>query len=182
LSGRRKVFLVTVNGDGSRRVLVVLGCMVRLDGEGRMRESPLLRRVRVAASSYHLAAGGQALLIASGGRHWHGHVEADAMAEELVRCGVPRGAIVRERLSMSTRENARFVAESLARRGAGWSGPLPCRARLVTSDWHMPRALMLFREAGVDVEGVPVHDPPPAWRRRLWRWGRERALTWVQSR
>jgi uncharacterized SAM-binding protein YcdF (DUF218 family) len=158
--------------------------MVGLDGEGRLRESALLRRVKVAASSYQLAAhGGQrVLVIASGGRHWDGQVEADAMAEELVRQGVPRGAIVRERLSMSTRENARFVAESLERRSAGWSDGLTGRARLVTSEWHMPRALMLFREAGVEVEGIPVHDPPPPWRRRLWRWGRERALTWVHSR
>jgi uncharacterized SAM-binding protein YcdF (DUF218 family) len=149
--------------------------MVRLDGEGRLRESALLRRVRVAASSYHLVQGGRTLIVASGGRHWHGQVEADAMAEELVRHGVPRGAIVRERLSMSTRENARFVAESLARQGVA-------RAKLVTSDWHMPRALMLFGEAGVDVEGIPVEDPLPPWRRRLWRWGKERALTWVQRR
>jgi uncharacterized SAM-binding protein YcdF (DUF218 family) len=76
---------------------------------------------------------------------------------------------------MTTQENAHFVAESLGRRGLR-------RAKVVTSDWHMPRALMLFRYAGVEVEGIPVQDPAVPWRRRLWRWGKERAFTWVQSR
>ncbi len=76
---------------------------------------------------------------------------------------------------MSTRENARFVADSLARRGIR-------KATIVTSEWHLGRALMLFRKAGIDVDGVRVEDPEARWRRRLWRWGKERELAWVQSR
>ena len=153
------------------RALVVLGCRVRLDGEGRLREGTLRRRVVAAAEE----ARGTTLVIASGGRRWEGKVEADVMARELHRHGVPEGAIVRERLSMTTQENARFVAELLARRGRNG-------ATVVTSDWHLARALMLFRKAGVDVDGVPAIEPAATWRPRLWRWGRERALTWVQSR
>jgi uncharacterized SAM-binding protein YcdF (DUF218 family) len=75
---------------------------------------------------------------------------------------------------MTTQENARFVAELLARRGRNG-------ATVVTSDWHLARALMLFRKAGVDVDGVPAIEPAATWRPRLWRWGRERALSWIQS-
>lgn len=152
------------------RALVVLGCRVRLDGEGRLHEGTLRRRVALAAEKAREGA----LVIASGGRRWEGQVEADVMAKELERHGVPEGAIVRERLSMTTEENARFVAELLARRGRS-------RATVVTSDWHLARALMLFRRAGVDVDGVPVIEPAAAWRPRLWRWGRERALASIQS-
>ncbi len=96
------------------------------------------------------------------------------MARELALHGVPAEAIVRERLSMSTRENARFVAASLGRRGIR-------EARLVTSEWHLPRALMLFRRAGLDVVGLPVRDPRSRWSGRVWRWGKEHTLRCIQS-
>ncbi len=117
----------------------------------------------------HAASG--AIVVASGGRRWGTHVEADVMARELVRRGVPPSAVVRERCSLSTRDNARFTAAVMARRGAG-------RAAIVTCSWHMPRALALFSSAGVDAVAIVADDgvivPHGV---RLWRWGREWVLT-----
>ena len=95
------------------------------------------------------------------------------MARELLLRGVPERAIVRERCSFSTRENARFTAEVLRRRGTD-------AAAVVTCAWHLPRAVALFSRAGVvaePVEATGAEDLP--WHARLWRWGLERVLIWV---
>jgi cyclophilin family peptidyl-prolyl cis-trans isomerase len=113
------------------------------------------------------------IVIASGGRRWGDFVEADVMARELTRRGVPEGATVRERCSLTTRDNARFAAAMLARRGIG-------RAVVVTSDWHLDRAVALFRQTGLLVEGVPAHHPA-AWATRLRRRATERLLIWLQA-
>jgi cyclophilin family peptidyl-prolyl cis-trans isomerase len=122
------------------------------------------------AARLYAARGGEAtVVIASGGRRWPGGVEADVIARELVARGVPEGAIVRERCSLSTRDNARFSAAALARRGLD-------TAALVTCEEHMLRALHCFARAGVDVEPVGVEDAATGGRLRLWQWLRERFL------
>ena len=95
------------------------------------------------------------------------------MARELALRGVPESSIVRERCSFSTRENARFTAEVLLRRGTA-------AAAVVTCGWHMPRAVALFARAGVvaePVESSQTADLP--WPARWWRCGLERVLSWV---
>jgi uncharacterized SAM-binding protein YcdF (DUF218 family) len=161
----------------SASAIVVLGCRVRLDSEGRLVPGALARRVTTGARAYAAEAdtgpapGGRTFVVVSGGRRWGDVVEADAMARELVAQGVPRSAIVRERCSLSTRENARFTAEILARRGVR-------AARVVTCPWHMARAVVHFSGAGVVVHPVPaVGGREAAWPSRVWRWGVERVLT-----
>lgn len=94
------------------------------------------------------------------------------MSAELVRAGVVADAIVRERCSLSTRENARYTAALLQRRGID-------RVVVVTCDWHLPRALAAFRRAGLEVEGSAAPSVAVPWRRRVVRWGRERVLAWA---
>jgi uncharacterized SAM-binding protein YcdF (DUF218 family) len=136
----------------------------------------LARRVEMGARTYlaHIAETdgdeGAALVVCSGGRRWADGVEADAMARELVRAGVPEGAVVRERCSLSTRDNARYTAAVLARRGLR-------RATVVTCSWHLPRAVAFFADEGLAVEAVAARDGAlPPWPSRVWRWGRERFL------
>jgi uncharacterized SAM-binding protein YcdF (DUF218 family) len=144
--------------------IVVLGGRVRVGHGGDLRGA-LGRRVATAA---RMALESDAIVVASGGCVWSGLVEADAMAAALERAGVPAARIVRERCSLSTRDNARYAARVLTRRGIG-------DATIVTSAWHLPRALALFRREGVRVEGRAAEgEPHVRWTRRLWRWGRER--------
>ena len=66
------------------------------------------------------------------------------MRQFLVALGVPESAIVMEGKSMNTIEN---MQETRALVGTG-------RVALVTSGYHMPRALRLARKAGLDAGGL----------------------------
>jgi cyclophilin family peptidyl-prolyl cis-trans isomerase/uncharacterized SAM-binding protein YcdF (DUF218 family) len=139
--------------------IVVLGCAVRRTARGLAGAAG--RRAARAAAVFHEAEN-QPIVVASGGRAWDGLVEADALAEELSRLGVPADRIVRERCSLSTRDNARYTAEVLGRHGIR-------RALVVTCSWHLPRAVALFRASGLDVVPLPAHTPDAPWLVRVWR-------------
>jgi uncharacterized SAM-binding protein YcdF (DUF218 family) len=159
--------------------IVVLGCRATLGPDGHLGPGVLARRVAAASRLYAVRAARVGVVVASGGRRWDEVVEADAIARDLTRDGVPPSLIVRERCSLSTWDNARFVAEALARRGMPLGMP---RALVVTCDWHMPRALALFARAGVEAHaGAVALDPDSSPRRRLWRWGREALLGRAQG-
>jgi uncharacterized SAM-binding protein YcdF (DUF218 family) len=149
---------------------------VRLDETGRLVPGALARRVEMGARTYlaHIEAmdgdPAAAFVVCSGGKRWADGVEADAMARELMLAGVPEEAIVRERCSLTTRENARYTAAVLGRRGLQ-------RATVVTCSWHLRRAAAFFADAGLTVDPVAARDgAPPRWPSRVWRWGRERFL------
>jgi uncharacterized SAM-binding protein YcdF (DUF218 family) len=72
--------------------------------------------------------------------------EAVAMRQFLLALGVPEQAIVMEGKSLNTIEN---MQETRALVGTG-------RVALVTSGYHMPRALRLARRAGLDAEAFPT--------------------------
>ena len=67
----------------------------------------------------------------------------------LLAHGVPAEAITVETESRTTRENASMAAPFVA--GGG-------RLVLLTSDYHMPRALAVFRKQGILVEPMPAAD------------------------
>ena len=67
----------------------------------------------------------------------------------LVDLGVPRGAIRAEVESRNTEENAKFVAELLKDRDHP-------KVLLVTSSWHMRRALLMYRRYAPNLEIVPA--------------------------
>jgi uncharacterized SAM-binding protein YcdF (DUF218 family)/cyclophilin family peptidyl-prolyl cis-trans isomerase len=128
-------------------VLVVLGCRV----QGGQLSQAALRRVERAARAYR--EDGSVLVVASGGKAWQGSRECEVFAEELVARGVPAAQVLQERESLTTRGNARGVAELLRDKA-------PRRVGIVTCDWHMPRALRLFRRVGFDPIAVPATSPP----------------------
>ncbi len=75
--------------------------------------------------------------------------EAAVTADHLVRLGLERGRLVLEDRSRTTAENATYSREIAAPKpGERWL--------LVTSAWHMPRAVAVFRKAGFPVTPYPV--------------------------
>ncbi len=80
--------------------------------------------------------------------------EANFVPPLLDSFGVPRARVVLETRSRNTAENA-FFSKALAQPKPGE------RWLLVTSAFHMPRAIGCFRQAGFPVEAYPV-----SWRTR----------------
>jgi uncharacterized SAM-binding protein YcdF (DUF218 family) len=83
-------------------------------------------------------------------------VEADVLAQQLVDWGISRDRIVAERRSRNTHENA-VESQRIANEN-GWR-----RLLVVTSAFHMPRAVGCFRAVGLAVDTLPVdyraYDP-----------------------
>jgi uncharacterized SAM-binding protein YcdF (DUF218 family) len=127
--------------------LVLLGCPVR----GTALSGTALRRVERTASAYR--EGLSPAVVVSGGRSWNGVVEADALGAALVERGVPRDALLLERESRTTHENAVKTARLLLPPGKRQVG-------IVTCDWHLRRALYCFRRAGFEPVGLGAVSPP----------------------
>ena len=88
-------------------------------------------------------AGGNSNLISNDAR------EADFAAAIFESLGTSKARLIMERRSRNTQENAEFSkALAAPKSGERWL--------LVTSAYHMPRAVGLFRKAGFDVEAYPV--------------------------
>ena len=144
--------------------IVVLGAEVRYarGPDGDLEEDPpdsdigplSLERVRAAAALHRRT--GLPILVSDGGEPVP---IATVMARSLTDdFGTPpRWAETRSR---DTWENARFSADLL--RAAGIS-----TVYVVTHAWHMPRALLAFRRAGITAVPAPVRLdawPPLTWR------------------
>jgi uncharacterized SAM-binding protein YcdF (DUF218 family) len=86
------------------------------------------------------------LVVLSGGTGAMGEStsEAEAMAQLLLEWQLPRGALLLEERSLNTAQNAQMSQALLERRGIR-------RVLLVTSALHMPRALLHFEAAGLEV-------------------------------
>ncbi|WP_029031202.1 YdcF family protein [Salinarimonas rosea] len=77
------------------------------------------------------------------------YTEAQAMAEALTAMGVAPERLVIEDRSQNTFQNAVYSREAVA--------PAPgSRWLLVTSAWHMPRSVGVFRRAGFEVVPYPT--------------------------
>lgn len=87
-------------------------------------------------------SGGDATLLGNGA------AEADFIYPLLDSLGVPRAQVMLESKSRNTSENAWFTKEMVKpKAGERWL--------LVTSAFHMPRAIGCFRKAGFAVEAYP---------------------------
>ena len=102
-----------------------------------------------------LRAGKAPLLILTGGQH--GSVvlkrpeDAEAECGKILalECGVDPEVILTESRARNTYENALFTKELLQERGLK-------KILLVTSAYHMPRAVGVFRTQGIDVIAAPT--------------------------
>ena len=146
--------------------------------EGWMRRDSVdpdeFKSSRLAAGARAWLAGRAPLIILSGGSNGGRHSEAQIMALAIAKTGIPASALLLEEESVSTSDNARLTA-ALARKHE------VRKVLLVTSTVHMPRASLLFRNAGIEVVPVPVPEGKlgTGWRQRwfpspyaLWRSGR----------
>ncbi|MBR1281884.1 YdcF family protein [Bradyrhizobium sp. AUGA SZCCT0177] len=133
--------------------IVVLGASIEADisaahGTPVVRSAP--DRIIAAAALAHrypnariVFTGGSANLISNDAR------EADFAGAVFESLGIAKSRLIMERASRNTLENAQFSKALVAPKdGERWL--------LVTSAFHMPRSVGLFRKAGFAVEAYPV--------------------------
>lgn len=97
--------------------------------------------------------------------------EGDVMRDWLIARGVPAEQVISDPDSYNTRQNIRNAAQLLAGRDAS-------RVLIVTSDYHLPRAMALAEDEGLSATGVgsPCKNDIVNWTRNH---GRE-TLSWVK--
>ena len=133
--------------------IIVLGASIEADlsaahGTPVVRSAP--DRIITAAALAHrypnariVFSGGSANLISNDAR------EADFAGAIFESLGIAKSRLVMERASRNTLENAEFSKAMVnPKEGERWL--------LVTSAFHMPRSIGLFRKAGFPVEAYPV--------------------------
>jgi uncharacterized SAM-binding protein YcdF (DUF218 family) len=138
---------------GAPAGIVILGASIEADlsaahGTAVVRSSP--DRIIAAAALAHrypnariVFSGGSANLVSNDAR------EADFAGAIFESLGIAKSRLIMERRSRNTQENAEFSKALVApKAGECWL--------LVTSAFHMPRAMGLFRKAGFEVQPYPV--------------------------
>ena len=152
LSGRPIDGIVILGGAEDSRVAAARGAHALNMSAERMTEAAALAR-RFPDARVVFTGGSIEVLSAP-------TYEADAARHLLSDLGIDGERVLFDRQARNTAENALY-----ARRLAD---PKPGeRWLLVTSGWHMPRAMGLFRKAGFELEAWPTDyrtiGPPDAW-------------------
>jgi SanA protein len=140
LTGTQARALVFSRNDvPARRVVIVFGAGLWRDGSA----TPVLEdRVSTAADLYH--AGKVEILLMSGDNRFIDYNEPAVMRELAMGLGVPDEAIVLDFAGRRTHDTCYRAREIF----------LVEEAILVTQAFHMPRALYLCNQLGVDAIGV----------------------------
>lgn len=103
-----------------------------------------------AASAYKLYRETGLPIVISGGAPFSAGPESEAAAAWLKELGVPADRIFAEKSSRDTKENARYSVKLCGEKGYK-------RIVLLTSAYHMPRAVFLFGKAGAgEITPFPV--------------------------
>lgn len=132
---------------GPRTAIILLGGGTTYDDDGVLVPKPdVLPRIALTAQNYAAckrAANTCRIIVSGGNPQRHSATEADTYLPYLLRQQVARSDIVLEKSSRTTYENARNVSAIV---GQSHYDTLI----LVTSAYHMPRALLDFQCFGVE--------------------------------
>ncbi len=151
---------------GEYDALIVLGAQVKPDGELSLQ---LKWRLDAALKAWQERP---CWIVTCGARGSNEPVEeAYAMRDYLVSCGVAEEWILTDPASYNTRQNIANAVALLADKGV-------TRVAVVTSDYHVPRALAIAEDAGLEAAGIAA---PTKLGMRFWlkNHGRE-GLAWIK--
>ncbi len=130
-------------------VIIVLGCNPYAPRGGP--SVCLSARGQHAANLYHRGLAGR--IIATGGHVENGPTEASVMLRVLTAAGVPESAVVLEEQAHNTIQNVGYSKEIMQQNG--WY-----TAILVTEPYHIKRATLVARDAGLHVYPSPAVESP----------------------
>ena len=138
--------------------VLVLGAGVYGDGEPT---GILEGRLRTALELYR--AGKVRWFLVSGDNRHATYNEPQAMRRWLVRQGIPPTRIVSDYAGLRTWDSLRRAQAVFGQR----------QVVIVTSDFHLPRALYLADQMGLQAWGVPARTDGRPWPSRVRFWSRE---------
>lgn len=154
---------------GESDALIVLGAQVKADGRPSVQ---LEWRLEAALAEYRRLPRPIVVCGAQGANE--PRPEGLVMRDWLTAQGVPAESVIPETRSTDTRENLRN-ALSLLPADAG-------RITVVTSDYHLPRALAIARDLGCQADGIGSPCKPEYWfknhSREVLAWGKYFAVKW----
>lgn len=144
------------------KVGVVLGGFSEHDPEtGRIAFNRSGDRMLQALRLYRMGVIDKILISGGSGSLVHNLSEGEAAGAFLDQLNIPRRDIIIEAESRNTHENAAFTAAILQAKNLDRQPVL-----LITSAFHMPRALACFKKQGLDV--APYACNPSVGSKRLW--------------
>ena len=148
--------------DGTSRAIIVLGAQVKADGEPSVQ---LSLRLEAALAEYEKHP--RTIVVCGAQGSDEPRPEGDVMRDWLLERGVPADDVLAEMDSRNTRQNLDNAAALLAPETS---------VTVVTSDYHLPRALAMARDTGLDADGVGSPCRPEYWMknhcRELLSWGK----------
>lgn len=143
--------------------IIVLGAQVKADGSVSLQ---LEARLEKALEAYREKS--RPVIVCGGQGANEPCPEARVMKEWLMNRGVPETDILTDDRSVNTFQNLVNAQELL--------GEETKEILIVTSDYHLPRALVISREAGFISWGLPADTLPEYWlknhSRELLAWGK----------
>ena len=143
--------------------IVVLGAQVQRDGSLSVQ---LQWRLDAALEAYEKHP---ALVVCCGGQGADEPApEGEVMRNYLIEHGIPGDRVVADTESANTRQNLRRAIELL--------GDTEGTVCIVTSDYHLPRALAMAADEGMKATGIPAPTKQEYW---LKNHARE-AIAWVK--
>lgn len=139
------------NAEGEKDFLLVLGCRVR----GNEAEETLRMRYERAAS-YLKEHPGTVAILCGGIVHDDQYIsEAQAMEEILLSKGIEKERLIKEDKSTTTVENFKNAKKII---GSGTQRE-ENRLALLSSDFHLLRANLIAKKAGLDCQTVAAPSP-----------------------
>ena len=130
--------------------IIVLGAQVKPDGTPSVQ---LEYRLETALSAYQQLA--RPIVCCGGQAGTEPAPEGRVMADWLIARGVPQTDVYAETASGSTKEN---IINAVALLGGA-----PERVLIVTSDYHVARALQIARDQGLQAWGLGAPTLPEYW-------------------
>lgn len=151
-------------------VIIVLGAQVKEDGTPSV---ALERRLTAALESYQEKP--QLIIVCGAQGINEPRAEGDVMRDWLIEKGVRPEDVVAETASFNTRENLVYARAIMEHRGLS-------QALIVTSDYHVARALALCRQTGIAATGKGSPSKPEYFIKNHFREGLSWIKLWLESR
>ena len=155
---------------GDSDAIIVLGAQVREDGTPSV---ALERRLTAALESYLEKP--QLIIVCGAQGINEPRAEGDVMRDWLIARGVRSEDVVAETASFNTRENLIYAKAIMEHRGL-------TQALVVTSDYHVARALELCRQTGISATGKGSPSKPEYFIKNHFREGLSWIKLWLESR